>query len=128
MMMVICDLHDDWLIWCISAIKILSGQAVTSGRVWNLVHSGPCACYEMLWGFTPSFVVEGGLDEHIRPLESIPPSPDYLFYVKRGRKRKWAGGRSGPLRPSACRVDLNHLDSRAVHKRMTLSWGSFVLV
>ena len=29
---------------------------------------------EILWGFSPTLVVKGGLDQHIRLLESIPPS------------------------------------------------------
>jgi hypothetical protein len=49
-------------------------RAVTSDPVWNLAYSSPCACYEILWGFSPTLVVEGGLDQHIRLLQSIPPS------------------------------------------------------
>ena len=50
-------------------------HGVTSGPVWHLAHSGPLC---MLMGhcveFSPSLVVKGGIDQHIRLLESIPPS------------------------------------------------------
>jgi len=44
-----------------------------------------------LLGFTPTLLVECGLDQYIMLLMFIPPSPGY-FYVKQGWKCKWAGG------------------------------------
>jgi hypothetical protein len=37
-------------IWPIVASSgSLRGVYVTPGPIWNLAHSGPCECYEILW-------------------------------------------------------------------------------
>ena len=47
--------------------------------------------------FSSTLVVKGGVDQHLRLLESITSSLGESFYVKRGQKRKWDGGRCGSL-------------------------------
>jgi hypothetical protein len=51
-------------------------ENVTPGPVWNLIRGGLCAYYEIIVeGLVSTLVIKGGLDQHIRLLESMPPSP-----------------------------------------------------
>jgi hypothetical protein len=78
-----------WVCWPTRTSDPLWGVYVTSDQfgIWFIVAHVHIMRY---YGeFSPTLIVKGGIDQHIRLLESIIPSPDYSFYAKRGRKRKW---------------------------------------
>ena len=61
--------------------------------------------------FSPTLVVKGGIDQHIRLLESIPPSRVNPF--TRSGEESVSEMVVGVVH-SACRVDLSRLDSGAL--------------
>jgi hypothetical protein len=60
-------------------------------------------------GFSPTLVVECRLNQHIRPLESIPPSQVNSF--TRSEDESVSEMVAGVVLHLACRVDLSCLDS-----------------
>ena len=72
--------------------------------------------------FSPTLVVKGGLDQHIRLLESILPS--WVNPFTRGEDESVSGMVVGVVH-SACRVNLSHLDSRALHLVFTSDYPFF---
>jgi hypothetical protein len=67
--------------------------------------------------FSPSLIVKGGIDQHIRLLESIPTSQVNPFM--RSEDKSVSEMVVGVVR-SACKVDLSRLDSRALQ---LVWWG-----
>jgi hypothetical protein len=63
---------------------------------------------EILWGFSPTLVVKGGLDQHIRLIASSHHSRVTPF--TRSKDERVSGMVVGVVR-SACRVHLSRLDS-----------------
>ena len=70
-----------------------------------------CRLMRYYGGFSPTLVVKGGLDQHIRLLESILPS--WVNPFTRGEDESVSGMVVGMVH-LACRVDMSRLDSRVL--------------